>query len=176
MLVSRSEEKLELAKLELLTKVSSDAIIETRSLDSTNEIAVKEFAECLADDTWDNLVITAAGKAVHGPFETLDTSDSRYMMENKFWNAYNCEKYLGPKLKFGGSIVFVAGILNRRPGINCTPLAIANGALEGLTRTLALEWGPRLRVNCLSPGFTNTERFDLMDPIRKQQMLDNTAA
>ena len=45
------------------------------------------------------------------------------------------------------------------------------GALEGLTRALALELGPRLRVNCLSPGFCDTERFDAMPPERKAAML-----
>jgi NAD(P)-dependent dehydrogenase (short-subunit alcohol dehydrogenase family) len=75
-----------------------------------------------------------------------------------------------------GAVVMCAGVLNRRPGVNCAPLAMANGALEGLTRTLALEWGPRLRVNCLSPGFCDTERFDHLDLSRKQAMLDNTAS
>lgn len=55
-------------------------------------------------------------------------------------------------------------------------LFIDSGALEGLTRTLALEWGPRLRVNCLSPGFCDTERFDHMDAERKEKMLANTAS
>ena len=55
---------------------------------------------------------------------------------------------------------------------------MANGALEGLTRTLALQWGPQrnIRVNCLSPGFCDTERFDHMDASKKEQMLYNTAA
>ena len=76
----------------------------------------------------------------------------------------------------GGSITFVAGVLNRRPGKNCAPLAATNGALEGLTRSLALDLGPRLRVNCMSPGFCDTERFDHMDAERKAAMLANTAA
>ena len=54
--------------------------------------------------------------------------------------------------------------------------AAVNGALEGLTRALALEFGPRLRVNCLSPGFCDTERFDHMPAARKAAMLANTAA
>jgi len=76
----------------------------------------------------------------------------------------------------GGSIVLVAGVLNRRPGANCAPLAAVNGALEGLARSLALDLGPDLRVNCLSPGFCDTERFDHMDPEKKAAMLANTAA
>mmetsp|Transcript_32695 Transcript_32695/g.79284 ORF Transcript_32695/g.79284 Transcript_32695/m.79284 type:complete len:164 (-) Transcript_32695:69-560(-) len=105
----------------------------------------------------------------------LATSKSRSMMESKFWGAYHCAKHFAPKLNHGGCVVLVAGILNRRPGLNCVPLAIANGALEALTKSLALEWGPRLRVNCLSPGFCDTERFDHLTTERKQQMMANTA-
>ena len=106
----------------------------------------------------------------------LDTEKSREMMESKFWGAYNCAKYISNHLRSGGSVVFVAGILNRRPGLNCVPLAISNGALEALTKSLALEWGPRLRVNCLSPGFCQTERFDHMSEERRDKMMANTAA
>lgn len=174
LLVSRSPEKLQRAKEELLSLVP-EADIETASVDITDEEAVETFATRLGDQ-WDGLVVSAAGRAAHGPVATLPTNESRQLMESKLWGAYHCAKYVGPKLCEGGSVVFVAGILNRRPGLNCAPLAMANGALEGLTRTLALEWGPRLRVNCLSPGFCDTERFDHMDAARKEQMIANTAA
>jgi NAD(P)-dependent dehydrogenase (short-subunit alcohol dehydrogenase family) len=175
LLVSRSEKKLQRAKEELLSRVPG-ADVTLATVDATSEGAVQKFAASLDAQTWDGLVMSAAGKAPHGPVETLPTSDTRELMETKVWSAYNCAKYVGPKLRDGGSLVFVAGILNRRPGLNCAPLAMANGALEGLTRTLALEWGPRLRVNCLSPGFCDTERFDHMDADRKEKMLANTAA
>mmetsp|Transcript_57624 Transcript_57624/g.140759 ORF Transcript_57624/g.140759 Transcript_57624/m.140759 type:complete len:425 (-) Transcript_57624:132-1406(-) len=81
-----------------------------------------------------------------------------------------------PPMIMTPAVIFVAGILNRRPGKNCVPLAMANGALEGLTRSLALEWGPNVRVNCMSPGFCDTERFDHMSSTTKQAMMDNTAA
>jgi NAD(P)-dependent dehydrogenase (short-subunit alcohol dehydrogenase family) len=51
-----------------------------------------------------------------------------------------------------------------------------NGAIEGLTRALALELGPHLRINCLSQGFVDTERFDHMDLNKKKEMLKNTGA
>jgi NAD(P)-dependent dehydrogenase (short-subunit alcohol dehydrogenase family) len=94
-------------------------------------------------------VVSAAGKAPHGALATLPTDSTRELFESKFWSAYHCAKHIGPMLRAGGAIVFVAGVLNRRPGMNCSPLASTNGALEGLTRALALEWGPQLRVNCL---------------------------
>lgn len=175
MLVSRSQEKLDTAREYLLGRVP-EAHIETQVLDATCEEAVESFAQGLEDGIWDGLVISAAGRAPHGPFVDLPTSDARNMMETKFWTAYHCAKHISNKLNDGGSVVFVAGILNRRPGINCSPLAIANGALEGLTKSLALEWGPRLRCNCLSPGFCDTERFDHMPPERKEKMIANTMA
>jgi NAD(P)-dependent dehydrogenase (short-subunit alcohol dehydrogenase family) len=179
LLISRSQDKLEGARRELLSKVP-EADISIEALDVSNEQDVQAFAESstlfLEHNTWDVLVISAAAKAAHGPMLTLPTCDTRKMLETKVWTAYHCAKHLSPKLCDGGAVVFVAGILNRRPGINCVSLAMANGALEGMTRSLALEWGPRLRVNCLSPGFCDTERFDHMDPERKKQMLANTAA
>lgn len=35
-------------------------------------------------------------------------------------------------------------------------VASAKGAIEGLTRSLAAEWAPRIRVNCLAPALTET--------------------
>ncbi len=35
-------------------------------------------------------------------------------------------------------------------------IASAKGAVEGLMRSLAAEWAPRVRVNCLAPSLTDT--------------------
>jgi len=35
-------------------------------------------------------------------------------------------------------------------------ISAAKGAIEGLTRTLAAEWAPQTRVNCLAPALTDT--------------------
>ena len=198
LLVGRSESKLATAQSYLLEQVPG-ATVWTRVCDVSDETAVQRLGDSLLlshgsivgpDDgepdpsnrptvCWNGLVVSAAGKAPHGPMLELPTSSTREMIESKVWTAYHCAKYLGGRLLVddgSSSVVFVAGILNRRPGINCAPLAMANGALEGLTRSLALEWGPTIRVNCLSPGFCNTERFDHMDAERKARMLENTAA
>ncbi len=185
LLIGRSESRLAAAKSYLSVMVP-DAIVLTRACDAMNETAVRELAATLDEQCapggnrilWNGLVISAAGRAPHGSVLQLPTDSMRSMMESKVMTAYHCAKYLGAKLDEAGtsSVVFVAGILNRRPGINCAPLAMANGALEGLTRSLALEWGPKVRVNCLSPGFCDTERFDHMEGERKASMLENTAA
>jgi 3-oxoacyl-[acyl-carrier protein] reductase len=35
-------------------------------------------------------------------------------------------------------------------------IAAAKGAVEGLMRSLAAEWAPKIRVNCLAPALTET--------------------
>ena len=35
-------------------------------------------------------------------------------------------------------------------------IAASKGAIEGLTKTLAAEWAPKVRVNCVAPSLTDT--------------------
>jgi NAD(P)-dependent dehydrogenase (short-subunit alcohol dehydrogenase family) len=59
----------------------------------------------------------------------------------------------------GGSIVNVIAVIGRGfPGLAHTAAARA-GVLE-LTRTLAFEWGTKVRVNCVAPGPVVTRGFD----------------
>jgi NAD(P)-dependent dehydrogenase (short-subunit alcohol dehydrogenase family) len=37
-----------------------------------------------------------------------------------------------------------------------TQVAASKGAIEGLTRALAAEYAPKVRVNCIAPSLTNT--------------------
>jgi len=196
LIISRSQEKLDSCRSYIQAKaitLTNDKIgkVYTAVLDVTDEQAMEKFVqeklptiinqneEVDADNSvsikWDALVFSAAGRAPHGPITKLPTSQTRELFETKFWGAYHSAKYFSTHLQDNGCIVFVSGVLNRRPGLNCSPLASTNGALEGLTRSLALELAPRLRVNCLSPGFCDTERFDHMDAAVKQAMLQNTA-
>ena len=59
----------------------------------------------------------------------------------------------------GGSIVQVVAIVGRGlPGIAHTAAARA-GVIE-LSRTLAFEWGPNVRVNCVAPGAFRTDGWE----------------
>jgi 3-oxoacyl-[acyl-carrier protein] reductase len=39
-------------------------------------------------------------------------------------------------------------------------IAAAKGAVEGLTRSLAAEWAPKIRVNAIAPSLTDTPLAD----------------
>jgi NAD(P)-dependent dehydrogenase (short-subunit alcohol dehydrogenase family) len=60
-----------------------------------------------------------------------------------------------------GAIVNVSSHQARQVVPGCTPYATAKAAVEGLTRALAVEYGPRgIRVNAVAPGTVVTERYE----------------
>jgi len=100
----------------------------------------------------------------------------RRMFDAKFFGPYATVKAALPKMNAGGSITLFSGVLSRRPGLNCSGLGAVNGAIEALTRGIALELGPDLRVNCLSPGMVRSEAYDSMAPEAREGMYTSTGA
>jgi NAD(P)-dependent dehydrogenase (short-subunit alcohol dehydrogenase family) len=61
----------------------------------------------------------------------------------------------------GGAIVNVSSHQAQRAVPGCLPYVTAKAAVEGLTRALAVEYGPRgIRVNAVALGSIATERYD----------------
>ncbi|MEN3538710.1 SDR family oxidoreductase [Microbispora sp. ZYX-F-249] len=61
----------------------------------------------------------------------------------------------------GGAIVNVSSHQARRPVRGSLPYATAKAAVEGLTRALAVDYGPRgIRVNTVALGSIATERYE----------------
>jgi NAD(P)-dependent dehydrogenase (short-subunit alcohol dehydrogenase family) len=59
----------------------------------------------------------------------------------------------------GGAIVNLSSHQALRPVPGATPYATAKAAIEGLTRALAVEYGPQgIRVNAVAPGTIDTGR------------------
>lgn len=57
----------------------------------------------------------------------------------------------------GGVIVNIGSTAAIRPAPNSAPYAAAKAGLTGLTRALAVEWAPKVRVVQVSPGLLKTE-------------------
>lgn len=60
----------------------------------------------------------------------------------------------------GGSIVNVSSISAHRPAPTIAAYGAAKAGLDALTRSLAMEWGPRVRVNAVDVGLCRTENTD----------------
>jgi NAD(P)-dependent dehydrogenase (short-subunit alcohol dehydrogenase family) len=57
----------------------------------------------------------------------------------------------------GGVIVNIGSTAARRPAPNSAPYVAAKSGLSGLTRALAVEWAPKVRVVQVTPGLLRTE-------------------
>ncbi|MGW0591600.1 SDR family NAD(P)-dependent oxidoreductase [Streptosporangium sp. NPDC002607] len=59
-----------------------------------------------------------------------------------------------------GAIVNLSSHQARQAVRGCLPYVTAKAAIEGMTRALAVEYGPRgIRVNAVAPGSVDTERY-----------------
>ncbi|TKW79597.1 MAG: SDR family oxidoreductase [Bradyrhizobium icense] len=120
----------------------------------------------------DHVVVTAAQLRT-GPFKTVSMDDVRATMESKFWGAWRVAR--SADIRPGGSLTLVSGFLSVRPRPNSAIVGSANGALESLARSLALELAP-VRVNAVSPGVIDTPIRAAMPEEARRDMLAKTAA
>jgi NAD(P)-dependent dehydrogenase (short-subunit alcohol dehydrogenase family) len=120
----------------------------------------------------DHVVLTAAQLRT-GPFKTVAMEDVRATMESKFWGAWRVAR--SAEISAGGSLTLVSGFLSVRPRPNSAIVGAANGALESLARSLALELAP-VRVNAVSPGIIDTPIRAAMPEQARKDMLAKTAA
>ena len=82
------------------------------------------------------------------------------VIETNLTGTWNMTQVIGNHMLAGsgGSITNIIAVVGRGfPGIAHTAAARA-GVLE-LTKTLAIEWGPTVRLNCVAPGAIETEAF-----------------
>jgi NAD(P)-dependent dehydrogenase (short-subunit alcohol dehydrogenase family) len=57
----------------------------------------------------------------------------------------------------GGSIIMIGSVSGTRPSPSTAAYGAAKAGLHHLVTSLAIEWGPKVRVNTVAPGFVETE-------------------
>ena len=91
------------------------------------------------------------------PFRALKLADFRSEMELNFIGAVRCIQHFLPNLKeAAGSIILFSTVAVQRGMPFHAGIASAKGAIEGLTRSLAAELAPTIRVNAIAPSLTET--------------------
>ncbi len=126
------------------------------------------------DDTFGRLdvLVHCAGRNRDRPFLEMTDEDFRVTYDSQLRGTITCSQEAGRRMlaQGGGSIITIGaatGVKGRRNGAN---YCVAKAGVMVLTKVMALELAPTVRVNCLVPGYTETdevlERFGLRDPQR----------
>ena len=176
-----------LSTAEMAKREGADVIVASRNAARLGAVAEKLNAVAIAADVTDdnsvaNLfrntgavdhVVVTAAQLRTGPFKTVSMDDVRATMDSKFWGAWRVAR--AAEFRQGGSLTLVSGYLSIRPRQNSAIIGAANGALESLARSLALELAP-VRVNAVSPGIIDTPIRAAMPEEARRDMLAKTAA
>jgi len=121
----------------------------------------------------DHLVFTAGESLMLGPIATADLGAARRAFELRVFGAMAAVKHAAARIRAGGSIVLTHGIAGARPQPGFAVAASICGAMDALTRALAVELAP-VRVNAVSPGFVRTPLWGNIPETEREAMFRET--
>ena len=124
---------------------------------------------------FDHLVFTAGETLQLGELADTSLDRARQAFNLRFWGAFAAAKYAGKLIRPGGSIVLTTGIASLRPRKGWTVAASICGAMDALTRALAIELAP-IRVNAVSPGVVRTALWSNMSEADRDTMYRDIGA
>ncbi|MBW8486170.1 SDR family oxidoreductase [Actinomadura parmotrematis] len=131
------------------------------SLDVRDPDAVQDFTAGL--DRLDVLVNNAGG----GPFLPLVDGDLRThlrILELNLAAPLIMARAAAARMRadgHGGSVLMISSVSAVRPSPGSAAYGAAKAGLESLTRSLAVEWAPDIRVNAITLGMVRTEQAHL---------------
>lgn len=129
-------------------------------------------------DSFDFLV-NNAGIGIHAPFAEMSETDFDRLMNIHFKGVFFLTQKLLPLIADGGRIVNISTARTRVAGPGGAVYASMKGAVEVLSRHMALELGPRrIAVNVVAPGPVATDFSGGVvrdNPVVNKQIADHTA-
>ena len=92
------------------------------------------------------------------PWRMVTETDMNKCMKLNLYSAIEAIKgYQESLKKNNGSVVLFSTVAAQRGFTNHTIIASAKAAVEGLTVTLAAEFAPNIRVNCIAPSLSKSK-------------------
>ncbi len=124
----------------------------TSTFDANDLTALESFFAGLG--AIDHVMVTA-GRPYYSPLAEMDFDEARRGLYEHPMVMLGVARYAGPKVRPGGTLLFMGGTGGRRTGVGLGVISAATAALPALTANLALEIAP-VRVNLIAAGFVDT--------------------
>ena len=103
------------------------------------------------------------------PLRMVNENDFNKCMKLNLYSAVEVIKSYQENLKKNkGSVVLFSTVAAQRGFTNHAIIASTKAAVEGLTVSLAAEFAPNIRVNCIAPSLTNSK---IAEPMLKNKAL-----
>ncbi|CAI50174.1 probable oxidoreductase (short-chain dehydrogenase family) [Natronomonas pharaonis DSM 2160] len=167
--LSRTESDVE-AVVEDIESHGVESRVET--LDVADSDAVEACFERIDDALGIDVVVNNAGinpDAALGTPESVPDEGFDSVLDVNLGGAFACARAAEPTLRDnGGSLINVASVGGLVGLPRQHPYVASKHGLVGLTKSLALDWAPDVRVNCLAPGYVAT---DLTDDLQENEDL-----
>ena len=122
----------------------------------------------------DHVVSTASARA-RGKLADLQRNSLRQSFDTKVIGPTMLAKCFAPQINPGGSFVLFSGVHAFKHDVGYLGVGITNGAVDFLTRWLAVELAP-IRVNAISPGVIDTGAWDALGEDGKRDYFKHIAA
>ena len=138
---------------------------EFHSCDVRDDDAVKAMIDAVVDRHGRlDVVVNNAGGSPYVLTADSSAKFNRKIIELNLIGALSVSQHANDtmqKQERGGSIVNICSLSGRRPSPGTGAYGAAKAGLESLTQTLAVEWGPKVRVNACVVGMVETEQSEL---------------
>lgn len=105
-------------------------------------------------------LINNAGIMVRKPISQLTLKEWNKVINVNLTGAFLCAKHTAPSLKKSqGCIINIASTRAFMSEPNTEAYSASKGGIFALTHALAISLGPRIRVNCISPGWIEVSEW-----------------
>ncbi|HEY2582651.1 MAG TPA: SDR family oxidoreductase, partial [Mucilaginibacter sp.] len=141
--------------------------------DLADEKQVADLFEKIGE--FDHLIFTAGETLQLSDLSTLNFDEARQFYNLRFWGALMAAKYAAGNIRAGGSITLTNGIIGKRPWKGWTVAASITGAIEALTRALAVELAP-IRVNAVCAGMVRTNLWGNIPDADREAMFSDVGS
>jgi NAD(P)-dependent dehydrogenase (short-subunit alcohol dehydrogenase family) len=122
-----------------------------------------------------DILVNSAGVGVDLPIEESDESVWDATLNVNLKGAFFCcRAALGALREAGGCIINIASDAGLMGNPNSSVYCASKGGVVNMTRAMALELAPGVRVNCVCPGYVDTDmvRRDWIDKADDPQRLE----